>query len=442
MNKTILIKNGRVVTGTGKVFENGAVLIEGTKIKNVYSKTPAIKADKVIDAKNKVVMPGLICAHHHLYSTMARGMCPPGAPAKNFMEVLQRLWWRLDYSLSREDVLLSALVPLVECIKNGTTTIIDHHASPSCRDGSLEILRGACEDAGIRASLCYEVSDRNVKGGGLFESERFLAELQRTPSELVTGLVGLHASFTVSDDSVKQCVKIANKYGVGCHIHVAEDKSDRDHCIKKYKVPVVKRLHKLGLLGKNSILVHCIWIDDSEMALIKKSDTIVVHNPESNMNNAVGVSKALKMMQKGILVGLGTDGMSSDMLSQMRCAYLLHRLDNHDPRVAFCEAPQMLLENNREIIKRVMGIDVGVIEKGKPADVIVVDYNPPTPFGADNFLGHFIFGMVDATVDTTIVNGRILMEGKKVKSLNVEKIMERCRESAPKMWKRLRERFA
>jgi putative selenium metabolism protein SsnA len=439
---SILIKNGTVVTGTGKVLVGGAVLIDGKKVAGVYPKTPKVKAAKVIDATNQVVMPGYICAHHHLYSTQARGMCPPGKPAKNFVETLERLWWRLDYSLNREDVLLSALVPLIECIKNGTTTIIDHHASPTCRDGSLEIIRDAVEAAGIRASLCYEVSDRNVKGGGLAESERFLATLAEDPSELVTGLVGLHASFTVGDETAKECVRIAKKYDSGCHIHVAEDKSDRDHCVKKFGVPVVKRLEKLGMLGKKTILVHCIHIDEEEMAIIKRTGSIVVHNPESNMNNAVGVSKALKMLKKGILVGLGTDGMSSDMPAQMRAAYLLHRLDNMDPRVAFCEAPQMLLGNNREIVRRTMGIDVGTIEKGKPADVIVVDYDPPTPLGADNFLGHLIFGMVDAAVDTTIVNGRVLMEKKKIRSLNAPAVMAACRKAAPKMWKRLRDRFA
>lgn len=439
---SILIKNGTVVTMTGKVLEGGAVLIEGTRIKGVYPKTPKVKATKVIDAKRKVVMPGFICTHHHFYSTMARGMAPPGKPAANFMQVLERLWWRLDYTLNREDVLLSALVPLVECIKNGTTTVIDHHASPACRDGSLDILREACEAAGVRASLCYEVSDRNVKGGGLAESERFLASLKRRPSELVTGMVGLHASFTCSDDTIRECVRIAKKYDTGCHIHVAEDEADRKHCLKKYRMPVVKRLEKLGLLGEKSILVHCIWIDDQEMALIRKTGTNVVHNPESNMNNAVGVSKALKMLKKGILVGLGTDGMSSDMLAQMRCCYLLHRLDNRDPRVAFCEAPQLLLQNNREIVKKVMGKDVGTLEKGKPADVVILDYDPPTPLGPNNFLGHLIFGMVDATVDTTICNGQVLMEKQKIKTLNVARLMEHCRKAAPKMWKRLWQKYS
>ncbi|MCK4961241.1 MAG: amidohydrolase family protein, partial [Anaerolineales bacterium] len=161
------------------------------------------------------------------------------------------------------------------------------------------------------------------------------------------------------------------------------------------------------------------------------------HNPESNMNNAVGVTKLLKLLEKGVLVGLGTDGMSSDMLAQMRCAYLLHRLDNLDPRVAFVEAPQLLLQNNAEIAGRQFGISLGEIAEGGPADLAIIDYWPPTPLNEANFLGHLIFGLVDATVDTTVCRGKILMRNKKILSLDEERIAARSRELAPKMWKRL-----
>jgi cytosine/adenosine deaminase-related metal-dependent hydrolase len=173
------------------------------------------------------------------------------------------------------------------------------------------------------------------------------------------------------------------------------------------------------------------------MDTIAATKTAVVHNPESNMNNAVGVTKVLKMLEKGILVGLGSDGMSSDMLAQMRCAYLLHRLDNHDPRVAFMEAPQMLLGNNADIVERQFGIRVGELAEGRPADMAILDYQPPTPLNADNFLGHLIFGLVDATVDTTVCRGQILMQNKQILSMDEERIAARSRELAPQMWKRL-----
>ncbi len=173
------------------------------------------------------------------------------------------------------------------------------------------------------------------------------------------------------------------------------------------------------------------------MDTIAATKTCVVHNPESNMNNAVGVTKVLTMLKKGILVGLGTDGMASDMLAQMRCAYLLQRLDQRDPRVAFVEAPTMLLQNNAEICRRQFGVRVGEIAEGGPADLAILDYQPPTPLDENNFLGHLIFGLVDATVDTTVCRGKILMKGKKILSVDEERVAARSRELAPKVWRRL-----
>ena len=230
---------------------------------------------------------------------------------------------------------------------------------------------------------------------------------------------------------------IAKDAGVGCHIHVAEDAADREDSLKKYGMPTVKRLDKMGVSGRNSLFIHCVHIDDSEMDVIAATQTGVVHNPESNMNNAVGVTRIFDLLKKGVLVGLGTDGMSSDMLAQMRCAYLLHRLANHDPRVGFMEAPQLLLQNNAEICERQFGIRLGEIAQGRPADLAIIDYLPPTPLTEANFLGHLIFGLVDATVDTTVCRGKILMQNKKITILDEERIAARSRELAPKMWKRL-----
>jgi len=207
--------------------------------------------------------------------------------------------------------------------------------------------------------------------------------------------------------------------------------------LAKYGVPTVERLYKLNVTGEKSIFVHCVHIDDAAMEILAATKTSVVHNPESNMNNAVGVTKLLELMRRGVLVGLGTDGMSSDMLAQMRCAYLLHRLDNRDPRVAFVEAPQLLLQNNADICERQFGLRLGEIAKGHPADLAIIDYLPPTPLSEANFLGHLIFGLVDATVDTTVCKGKILMKGKKILSLDEERITARSRELAPLMWRRL-----
>ncbi|MGA2504444.1 MAG: amidohydrolase family protein, partial [Anaerolineales bacterium] len=213
--------------------------------------------------------------------------------------------------------------------------------------------------------------------------------------------------------------------------------ADREDALAKYKMPTVKRLDKLNLTGKKSIFVHCVHVDDSEMDILSATNTPVVHNPESNMNNAVGVTPLLKLLKKGILVGLGTDGMGSDMLTQMRCAYLLHRLANHDPRVGFMEAPQLLLQNNAQIAERQFGLQLGQIAERHPADLAILDYRPPTPLSEENFLGHLIFGLVDATVDTTVCKGQILMKNKKILSMDEDRLAARSREIAPLMWERL-----
>ena len=438
-----LVANGTVITlgDENRVIDDGAVYVKDGRIGAVGT-TAELKqkyhCPVRIDAKNKVVLPGFICAHHHLYSTMARGFAPPGEPAFTFGEILERLWWKLDRALSAEDVRYSALIPLMECIRNGTTTVLDHHASPSCREGSLDTIADAVLESGMRASLCYEVSDRNVAGAGVEESERFLARLAAEPSEQLAGMVGIHASLTVSDETLAGCREVAERHGVGYHIHVAEGTEDHIDSLAKYGVRTVERLVDRGICGDRSLFIHCINIDEHELSLIHETNTMVVHNPESNMNNAVGVAPILEMLDRGILVGLGTDGMASDMPAQMRCAYLVHRLQKRDPRVAFCEAPQLLLWNNAAIANRFFDVQLGSLEPGAAADMAILDYIPPTELNTGNFLGHFIFGMVDATVDTTIAAGKVLMEGKKITVLDEEAIAARSRELAARMWARFK----
>ena len=439
----ILFENGIVVTlgDKNRVLWNGTVVTEGERIVAVGDSAEMkqlFPGAEPVDCGGKIILPGFICTHHHFYSTMARGMGIPGEPASNFVEILERLWWKVDKALDEEDITLSAQLPLIDCIRNGTTSVIDHHASPSMREGSLDLIENAVRQAGLRASLCYEVSDRNVVGGGIAENERFIKKVGKSDGQ-IAAMMGMHASFTLSDATIEECVGIAREAEVGCHIHVAEDAADREDSLAKYRVPTVNRLQKLGVTGEKSIFVHCVHIDEAEMDILAATRTSVVHNPESNMNNAVGVTQLLKLLRKGVLVGLGSDGMGSDMLAQMRCAYLLHRLANHDPRVAFLEAPQLLLQNNTAIAERQFGLRLGEIAEGSPADLAIIDYQPPTPLSEANFLGHLIFGLVDATVDTTVCKGKILMKGKQILSMDEERLAARSRELAPRMWKRLQE---
>jgi putative selenium metabolism protein SsnA len=438
-NMSILIEGGAVVTlgKNSRVINPGAVFIEKGLVKEIGDlkelKQKYTAAD-ILDAKNKVVMPSFVNTHHHFYSTFARGLNIPGDPPANFGEILENMWWKLDDALLAESIYYSSLVPLIESARNGVTAVIDHHESQSYQLGSLDEIKKAVEEVGLKSVLCLGISDRFGKGKeGLEESRRFLG----ATSENVKGMVGLHASFTVDEDTLNESVKIADEFDAGIHVHCAEDLSDQKITGEKYGKSVIRRFKDAGVLNPKSLLVHCIHIDNDEIKTIKESGASVIHNPESNMNNAVGYSKVLDLYNKEIDVGIGTDGMTSSMLGQMRCAFLQARNEYKDPTVGFMEIPDMLLNNNPKILKKVAGWDMGTIKEGKPANIATVDYNPATPLNADNFLGHLLFGMSAPVVDSTISEGNIIMRHKQITTVDEEQIYAKARKAAKKVWDRI-----
>ncbi len=443
----LLITHGRLFTlgENNRYIPDGAVAVEDGKIAEIgtasklVSKYPKAKR---IDARDKLILPGFICAHHHFYSALARGMSVPGKPPRNFLEILKKLWWKLDAALDAKTVYYSSLVSAVDCLKHGVTTVIDHHESQNFQLGSLDEIERAVHETGLRANLCLGVSDRYGRSKeGIKENARFLQKLNSShiphPASLVSASVGLHASFTVKDSTVEDCVALARRYQAGVHTHCAEDISDQRDAMKKHRKTVVERLYKLGALGRKSILVHCVHTKDKELDIIRATGTSVVHNPESNMNNAVGASDILNMMRKGIRVGLGTDGMSSEMTAQARTAYLLQRHVHCDPRVAFAESANMLIQNNSRIVSALFNQRIGVLEPGAAADIITVDYNPPTPISENNFMGHLMFGLPYARVDTVIVDGKVRLKGGQCPGLNENEILSKSREHAKRLWSRI-----
>jgi putative selenium metabolism protein SsnA len=435
---SLLIQNGRVATLNDRadILSPGSVLIEGAKIAHV-GEAGGWKADRVIDARGRVVMPGLINVHHHLYSTFARGFAPPGKPAEDFKEILEHLWWKLDHALDRDDVYYSALLALIECIRSGCTTVVDHHASPSCRDGSLDVIEQAFREAGLNGCLCYEVSDRNAVGAGIEENERFLKKCATSGDGQITGLFGLHASMTLGAETLERCAEAGRTLNAGFHVHAAEDELDQRVTQKEFRKHVMERFRDAGITGPKSLFVHGVHLDDAEMDILKTTDSMLAHNPESNMNNAVGVPHVLDMLERGILVGLGTDGMASAMIASARAAYLLQRNAQADPRVGFVEACDMLLKNNRAICGRLFREKRGVLEPGALADVILVDYEPTTPMTPETFYGHLLFGLNYARVDTTICRGRVLMEGGKLAGLDERELCAKGAERAERLWRKI-----
>lgn len=443
MTPPLLIENGTVLAtgGTPRVLRHQSILIEDGLITRVAPQGRFGRfAGRRIDASGKVVLPGLINAHTHCYSTFARGLTKI-KPAQDFTGVLKNLWWRLDSALSTEDCYYSALIALLDSIRHGTTTIIDHHASPRAVAGSLAAIERAVGETGVRACLCYEVSDRDggrIAQEGLAENAAFIRRCGERDDDRVQALFGLHASFTLSDATLEQAADLGVSLGTGFHIHVAEAQSDQDAARRTAGMRVVERLKRFGILGDHSIAAHCIHINRREMDLLAETGTAVVHNPQSNMNNAVGIADVIAMSGRGILVGLGTDAMTTNMLEELRVALWGQHLGHKNPSVGFGEVVNALLANNAGIAGRIFGLRLGEIREGAAGDIAVFDYDPPTPLEDTNVLGHVVFGLSQAAVDTTIVGGRVLMEHRKLTlNIDVERVHARARERARNLWKRL-----
>lgn len=437
---SLLIKNGFVVTlnDANDMLENASVYIEDDKIAEV-GRFPddKYKADRVIDAGGNLVMPGLINAHHHLYSTFARGFSPPGEPARNFKEILERLWWKLDVALDADDVYYSALMAVMHAARAGCTTIIDHHASPSCSEGSLDLIEKAFREVGLNGCLCYEVSDRNEKGEGIAENERFIKKCKASNDDQITALFGLHALMTLSTPTLDKCSDIAHTLGAGFHVHVAEAEVDVQVTFERYQRRIMDRFLDFGIPSPQTIFVHGIHFEAREMDLLKTTDSILVNNPESNMNNGLSVTPILEMLSRGVLVGIGTDGMSSHMISQARAMYLLQRTYRRDPRVAFAEAAEILLKNNRAICERVFKEPRGALAPGYLADVIIPEYVPFTPLNPNTFYGHLLFGLSFSRIGTTIARGNVIVENGHLVGIDEEAIRAKSVERAQKLWSRI-----
>lgn len=442
----LLITNGRIVPWLPgvEIMNNGGVLVRDGRIAAIDdSKLLAETYPQVdqLDARGQLVMPGNICAHTHFYGAFARGLGIPGPPPKDFPDILERLWWRLDRALLDVDVQYSALVCLVDAIKHGTTTLIDHHASPNAINNSLDQIADAVQMAGVRAGLCYEVTDRNGRDGaqaGLEENVRFLHSLKEREGQRLAGTFGLHASLSLSEETLADCVTAAAKLNTGFHIHVAEHEADEYDALHHYGRRVVPRLHNAGILGPKSIVAHCVHIDPAEMNLLQETGTWVTHQPRSNMNNAVGAANVEGMLRLGIPVCLGNDGFSNNMWAEWKAAYLLHKLAHRDPRrMNGQDVVQMAIYNNAALA-RVFWPDLplGKLEAGAAADIILVDYQPTTPLDAGNLPWHILFGFESSMVTTTMVAGKILMQDRQLLTLDEADITARSRELATAVWQR------
>ena len=439
----MLIINANLITlgADPRVLADQALYIEGDRIAAIGERAELAArypAAEVLDARGQFVMPGGICAHTHFYGAFARGMAIPGPAPRDFPQILERLWWPLDKALDKDSVRASALVCLVDAIKHGTTSLIDHHASPNFIAGSLDLISDAVDAAGLRAVLCYEVTDRDGMDkmrAGIDENLRFMAAVSDHPR--LRGTFGLHASLTLNDESLRACAD-AIPDDAGFHIHVAEHEADQGDSLVKSGLNVVERLDRFGIMNEGTIAAHCVHIEAHERDILLDRGVWVSHQPRSNMNNGVGAADIDGLLDAGIKLCLGNDGFSNNMWAEWKAAYLLHKVVNRDPRRADGMAvARMAWDNNARLMESFSpGARIGEISVGALADLILVDYQPFTPLTAGNLPWHLLFGFEASMVTTTICAGRVLMRDRQILTLDEKEIAAEALELAPSVWEK------
>lgn len=447
----MIIYNCRIITWSrpNKILDGFAVRINKKRIERLAKEEILLHQypdDEQINANGQLLMPGLICAHTHFYGVFSRGMAIQGVPPSNFLEILQKLWWPLDQSLLEQDIYYSALVCLIDAIKHGTTTVFDHHASPNYIDGSLDIIEKAVKETGVRASLCYEVTDRGGEAktdAGIKENLRMIRKLANEPPDnLVTATFGLHAGITLSDKTLEKCA-LEIPSGYGFHIHVAEDLIDEIESKKLHGLNVVNRLNQFNITGANSIFVHGVHMGEDEVGIIRQTGTWLTHQPRSNMNNAVGMADVEKLLANDIPICMGNDGFSFAMWDEWRTCYLAHKLWNKDPRrMGADQVVRIAAYNNSALASKFFNDKIGIIQEGAIADLILVDYSPITPMDIGNLPWHIIFGFRDSMVTMTMVNGKILMKDRKLTTIDEIAISSHAQQLSADVWKRYKMQFS
>lgn len=438
----MIVGNGTVITRDKAlpIIRNGAVAMADGVIVEVGT-TEEVRAHypdaEFIDANGKLIMPGFVNTHHHIYSALARGLALPNYNPSNFTEILQQMWFFMDNQLTANSVQASAALTYLACIENGVTSIIDHHASYGETEGSLSLIAKEAKRFGVRSCLCYEVSDRNGQEAmekAVAENIRFAKEAAQDPKHL-GAMMGLHASFTVSGDTLDYVTK-QNTLDLGYHVHVAEAESDEDDCLSKYGMRVGERFYQKGILGPKTITGHCLHVDEEEIKRLAETGTTVVYCAESNMGNSVGLPRVVELYNAGVTLGMGTDGYTSDMLESYKVANCAVKY-KYGHNAGWVENVTALTVNNPNIMGKYIDTTVGILAKGAAADVIVIDYDPPTPLNENNVDGHLLFGANGLNVVTTISDGIVRMKDRQLLVTDRAALLADIRDISQVYWQKL-----
>lgn len=442
----ILIKGGLLVTMNPerRIIEDGAVAVDGERIVDV-GPTKEVEArqsaDVVIEARGKIVLPGIVCAHTHLYGVLLRGAPLEIKPPGDFIQALHRVWWPCDEALTERDAYASALAAGVDMVSSGTTCFADTFSGPNYIHESLSAIARAIEEIGMRGVLAFEATERNSAeegARGLDENQRFLREVKERRSKLTRGMYSLHASFTLSNEIIVEARKRATRDGAHMTIHTSEGLVDLYHNLERYGKRTVQRLDELGALGHDVVLAHCVHLDEEELSIVAERGCGVAHNPMSNMLNAVGVAPVPEMLKQGIAVGIGNDGYIFDGFENMRSAFLVHKLHRRDPRVM---TPMEILEMATINGAKLYGLheEIGSIEKGKQADIIVLSSESiPTPLTAETAAGHIVNSARGTDVETVLVAGKVIMDRRVMKTVDRDTANSAARKAAHDLWQRMK----
>ncbi len=423
-----LFKNSVAVTVCPASIEKVDLRIERGIIIDRAKHLQEQKRDEIIDLHGKIVLPGLVNAHTHLYSTLSRGMPAPKVVPKNFREILKKIWWKLDCALDEEAIYYSALIGAIEAVKCGTTTFIDHHASPNATSGSLNIIKEALTKVGMRGVLCYEVTDRGGKkkrDNGLYENDQFIRDNKDNP--FFRGLVGAHASFTLSNESLELCGDLAYAHNTGVHIHVAEDLCDVDDAKNKFKKNIIERFLENNILREQTILAHCIHLSPKEFSLLTTTPVYFAHNARSNMNNKVGYAPIHYFNNRGMI---GTDGFPSDLFEESKIAFFKRQDSQQKEAVDFAK----LISGGHQYISNLFGMKFGSLETKSVADLVVMDYKAPTVMTRENIVEHYLFGMRSSNVESVMIGGKWVMKDRKVIGVDIERAYSESTKKSKQMW--------
>ncbi len=424
MNNNLYLKNATYIDPlTFEITRSHIEVQPGTDGKIKFIDRLPGDAKNILDVSGQIVTRSLVVGHHHIYSALAVGMPAPKKNPTNFYEILRYVWWTLDKALTKEMIEASALTTAIYAAKSGATFIIDHHASPNFIRGSLDIIANALDKAGLGHLLCYEITDRDGHDKaleGLEETADYLSRRQ--------GLVGLHASFTVEEETMKLTAGVVEKYGSGVHIHVAEDRFDEDFATYRWGKRVVERLADYGFINNSkTILAHAIHINDQERMLLKLGKAWIVQNPESNLNNNVGFFSYQGLDRSRIM--LGTDGMHSDMFRSAAAAYF----------AGLRTEPQDMLEIYARLRNNHKYLEQNGFKGDGENNLIVLDYQNRTPVTRENFIGHFFFGITARDVRHVISQGKIIVKDRQMTTIDEQAALEFAREQAKILWKKMSE---